>query len=152
MKTLQHYVAGRRVDGTSGRFGSIFDPATGEQQAQVPLADVAEVGAAVAAAKAALPGWAATPAPRRARVMFKFGELLHQHADEIVALVTAEHGKTLPDAMGELTRGIEIVEYLCGVRVPEWACRHIGGISDIARQVVTRVSSTAIRQQGEPAQ
>ncbi len=115
MNTLQHYISGRRVDGTSGRFSPVFDPSTGEQKSQVPLAAAGEVGAAVAAAKAALPGWAATPALRRARVMFKFNELLNKHADEIVALVTAEHGKTLPDAMGELTRGIEIVEYVCGI-------------------------------------
>ena len=115
MNTIQHFISGSRVDGTSGRFGPVFNPATGDQQSQVPLADPGEVDAAVAAAKAALPGWAATPPLRRARIMFKFYELLHTHADELVAIITAEHGKTLPDARGELTRGIEVVEFVCGI-------------------------------------
>ncbi len=115
MNTIQHFISGRRVDGTSSRFGPVFNPATGDQQAQVPLADPAEVDAAVAAARAALPGWAGTPPLRRARVMFKFYELLHKHADELVAIISGEHGKTLPDARGELTRGIEVVEFVCGI-------------------------------------
>ncbi len=112
--TLAHWIGGKRTPGTSGRFGDVFTPATGALGCRVPFASAAEVGRAVDAAKAAFPGWAATTPLSRARVMFRFKALLEQRADEIVTVVSREHGKVLSDAAGELARGIEIVEYACG--------------------------------------
>jgi malonate-semialdehyde dehydrogenase (acetylating)/methylmalonate-semialdehyde dehydrogenase len=114
-KTLQHYVNGAPVDGDSGRFSDVFNPATGEVQARVPLASQAEVDKVVAAAQAAFPAWAATSPLRRARVMFKFKELVETNMDRLAAAITAEHGKTFPDAQGEVTRGLEVVEFACGI-------------------------------------
>jgi malonate-semialdehyde dehydrogenase (acetylating) / methylmalonate-semialdehyde dehydrogenase len=112
---LGHFVAGRRVPGKSGRAGDVFNPATGKRTARVALASAEEVRGAVAAARAAFPDWAATPPVLRARVMFRFRELLEAHRPEIAALVTAEHGKTLEDAAGSVTRGLEVVEFACGI-------------------------------------
>ncbi|EKE77251.1 CoA-acylating methylmalonate-semialdehyde dehydrogenase [Oceanibaculum indicum] len=114
-KTLQHYVNGAPLDGTSGRFSDVFNPATGEVQARVPLATPAEVNKVVAAAQAAFPAWAAATPLRRARVMFKFKELIEKNMDRLAAAITAEHGKTFPDAQGEVTRGLEVVEFACGI-------------------------------------
>ncbi len=115
MKTLHHFVNGQRVDGASGRFGEVFNPATGEQAATVPFASADETRNAISAAQDALAAWAATPAVQRARVMFRFKDLMEQHKDEMAALVTAEHGKTLPDAGGSIARGLEVVEFACGI-------------------------------------
>jgi malonate-semialdehyde dehydrogenase (acetylating)/methylmalonate-semialdehyde dehydrogenase len=112
---LTHFINGKPHAGDGKRWGDIFNPATGEIVAQVPLAGTADVNAALKAATAALPGWADTTPLRRARVMFKFKELLEKNADEIAALITREHGKVLSDAKGELTRGIEVVEFACGI-------------------------------------
>ncbi len=112
---LHHFIDGRPVAGAGGRFGEVFNPATGEVSAHVPFAGAAKVDAAVAAASAALPGWAATPPAERARVMFRFRELVDAHQGEIAGLITAEHGKTLADAKGSLTRGLEVVEFACGI-------------------------------------
>jgi malonate-semialdehyde dehydrogenase (acetylating)/methylmalonate-semialdehyde dehydrogenase len=114
-KNLHHYLNGKKVEGASGRFGDVYDPATGEVTAKVPLASTAEVGKAVAAAAAAFPDWANTPPLRRARVMFKFKELVEQNLDKMAALVTAEHGKVLSDAKGSCIRGLEVVEFACGI-------------------------------------
>ena len=114
MTTINHYVGGRQVEGTSGRFSDVFNPALGEAAAKVPLAGRDEVDAAVAAARRAFRGWAATTPLRRARVMYKFKQLLEDHADRIAAVISAEHGKTHTDALGEITRGIEVVEFACG--------------------------------------
>ena len=115
VRTLGHFINGALVHGQSGRFGDVFDPATGAVTARVPLADQAEAGHAIAAAAAAFPQWADTTPLRRARVLFKFKELLESHAEELTALITSEHGKVLSDARGELTRGIEVVEFACGI-------------------------------------
>ena len=115
MKTLHHFVNGQRVDGASGRFGEVFNPATGEQTATVPFASADETRSAIGAAQDALAAWAATPAVQRARVMFRFKDLMERHKDEMAALVTAEHGKTLPDAGGSIARGLEVVEFACGI-------------------------------------
>lgn len=114
-KILEHFINGQLVEGKSGRLHPIYNPATGEVTQQVAFADKAEVEKAIGAAKAAFPAWAATPPVRRARVMFKFKELLENHMDEMAALVTAEHGKTIVDAKGSITRGIEAVEVACGI-------------------------------------
>jgi malonate-semialdehyde dehydrogenase (acetylating) / methylmalonate-semialdehyde dehydrogenase len=115
VRELGHFVAGAPVAGRSGRFGDVYDPARGVVTAHVAFASADEVDEAVAAAKAAFRGWAETPAPRRAAVMFGFRELLLRHADRLTATITSEHGKTLDDARGELQRGIEVVEYACGI-------------------------------------
>ena len=115
MANLTHWINGKHVEGTSGRFGDVYNPATGEVASQVPLASTAELNAAVDAAKAAFPDWAATPPLTRARVMFKYKTLIEDNADRLAALITAEHGKVLSDAGGSLTRGLEVVEFACGI-------------------------------------
>ena len=112
---IGHFVGGADVAGTGGRFGEVFDPATGVVAAQVALASAEDVRAAVDAAAGAFPAWAATTPLNRARVLFKFRELLARDADAIAAAITREHGKLPSDARGELTRGIEVVEFACGI-------------------------------------
>ncbi|MBC3934020.1 CoA-acylating methylmalonate-semialdehyde dehydrogenase [Undibacterium rugosum] len=112
---IQHFIGGQVVESVSGRRQDVSNPATGQVVAQVALASVDEVQRAVAAASAAASGWAETAPLKRARVMFKFKELLEQHHQTIAAMITREHGKVLSDAMGEVTRGIEIVEFACGI-------------------------------------
>ena len=112
---INHYIGGKVVAGTSGRRGDIYNPAIGEIVRQVDFASAEEVRAAVAAAQAAFPAWAATTPLNRARVMFKLKALLETHMDELAPLVTEEHGKTISDAKGSITRGIEVVEYACGI-------------------------------------
>nr|WP_319513454.1 CoA-acylating methylmalonate-semialdehyde dehydrogenase [uncultured Cohaesibacter sp.] len=109
-----HYINGALVAGTSGRFSDIYNPATGEIQAKVALATTDELNAAVEAAAKAQPAWAATNPQRRARVMMRFGALINQHMDELAELVSLEHGKTLPDAHGDIQRGLEVVEVCMG--------------------------------------
>ncbi|WP_293259207.1 CoA-acylating methylmalonate-semialdehyde dehydrogenase [Oryzomicrobium sp.] len=111
---LGHWIAGANTPGSSGRRGDVFDPARGVVARQVALADAADVAAAVAAAKAAFPAWAETPPQKRARVLFRFRELVERHAEELARWITREHGKTLPDALGEVQRGLEVIEFACG--------------------------------------
>ncbi|MBD3641256.1 MAG: CoA-acylating methylmalonate-semialdehyde dehydrogenase [Marinobacter sp.] len=113
--TIQHYINGEISSGISGQAQDVFNPATGQVTGQVALANRADVDAAVAAANAAFPDWADTPPIRRARVMFKFLELLNQHKDHLARAITAEHGKVFTDAQGEVSRGIDIVEFACGI-------------------------------------
>ena len=115
IKTLGHYIGGRSVEGKATRFGKIYNPATGEVGAQVPLASADEVREAIQVAAAAFPDWAATPAAQRAKIMFKFRDLIISHMDEVAELMSSEHGKTIPDAKGSLSRGLEIVEFACGI-------------------------------------
>ena len=110
-----HYIGGRLVAGASGRQQAVYNPSTGKVARQVALASVDEVNAAVASAKAAQPAWGDTPPIRRARVMNAFLQLLMQHRDTLAAMITAEHGKVFTDAQGEVTRGIDIVEFACGI-------------------------------------
>ena len=112
---IEHWIGGRVVPGQSGRRADVFNPATGAVTGQVALANASEVAAAVAAAQAAFPAWADTPPIRRARVMFKFLELLNRQRDELARVITAEHGKVFTDAQGEVSRGIDIVEFACGI-------------------------------------
>ncbi|MFO7338720.1 MAG: CoA-acylating methylmalonate-semialdehyde dehydrogenase [Lysobacteraceae bacterium] len=111
---LHHHIGGREVPGT-GPHGDVFDPATGQVAAQVPLGGAAEVAAAVDAAAAAFPGWAATTPLQRARVLFRLRGLIERDADALARTIVAEHGKTLSDARGEVTRGLEVVEFACGI-------------------------------------
>ena len=112
---ISHWIDGTVVPGNSGRGGPVFNPATGERAATVDFASVDEVDAAVASARAAFPGWRATSLSRRAEVMFRMRELVDANRKEIASLLTAEHGKVLSDALGEVARGLENIEFACGV-------------------------------------
>jgi malonate-semialdehyde dehydrogenase (acetylating)/methylmalonate-semialdehyde dehydrogenase len=112
---LTHLIAGRPASSAAGDFGDVFNPSTGEVIARVPLGGAAEVDAAVRAAHTAFAGWSSTPAPKRAAVMFRYREVLEQHFDELARLVTRENGKTLDEARGDVRRGIEVVEFACGI-------------------------------------
>jgi malonate-semialdehyde dehydrogenase (acetylating)/methylmalonate-semialdehyde dehydrogenase len=133
-----HFINGRTVAAANAHKQSVFNPATGAVSRQVELADAAQVHAAVAAAQAAFPKWADTPPIRRARVLFKFLELMNQHRDTLAAMITAEHGKVFTDAQGEVTRGIEIVEFACGI--PQLLK------GDYTEQVSTAIDNWTLRQ------
>ncbi len=137
-KTLHHFVSGRAVQGTSGRFGDVTNPAMGEVTAKVPFASAAEVRSTVEAARDAQPDWAAVPPVRRARVMFKLKALIEDHMDELAQIVTAEHGKTVEDSKGSITRGLEVVEFACGIP-------HLLK-GDFSENVGTNVDSFSMRQ------
>src|SRR5215470_4635287 len=113
MSDLHHYIDGKRADGTNGRWGDVYNPATGERSARVAFAADGEVDRAVKAAAAAFPAWAATPPLTRARILFKFRELLDREAGALAQLISEEHGKVLSDAAGEVVRGTEVVEFAC---------------------------------------
>jgi malonate-semialdehyde dehydrogenase (acetylating)/methylmalonate-semialdehyde dehydrogenase len=115
MRRIDHWIDGKVVAGASGRTGTVWNPALGEQQAEVALASVDEVAAAVAAAKAALPKWRSTGLSRRAEVMFRMRELVDANRKEIAAILSSEHGKVLSDALGEVARGLENIEFACGI-------------------------------------
>jgi malonate-semialdehyde dehydrogenase (acetylating)/methylmalonate-semialdehyde dehydrogenase len=114
MREIGHFVGGKEVKG-SGRFADVFNPNTGEVQARVALAKHSEVEHAIVLAQAAQPGWAATNPQRRARVMFKFLDLVQKEFDSLAALLSSEHGKTIPDSRGDIQRGLEVVEFACGI-------------------------------------
>ncbi|MBT7559106.1 MAG: aldehyde dehydrogenase family protein, partial [Rhodobacterales bacterium] len=114
MEKLTHYVNGEQIEGTSGRYADVYNPATGEVQYQCPLASKSEVEAIIAKAEAAQPAWAAVNPQRRARVMMKFVDLLNRDMDKLAEVLSREHGKTLPDAAGDVQRGLEVVEYCIG--------------------------------------
>jgi malonate-semialdehyde dehydrogenase (acetylating)/methylmalonate-semialdehyde dehydrogenase len=115
MREIGHFIGGKTVKGTSGRQGDVYNPNTGEVQAKVALASKADVEAAVANAAAAQPAWAATNPQRRARVMFKFLELIQSEFDDLARLLASEHGKVFADAKGDIQRGLEVVEFACGI-------------------------------------
>jgi len=114
MKEIPHFLNGRETAGTSGRFGDVFNPATGEVQARVPFANAGEVDAAVRGALAAQPKWAATNPQRRGRVLMEFVRLLNRDMDKLAERLSSEHGKTLPDAKGDVQRGLEVAEFCIG--------------------------------------
>ena len=133
-----HFIAGQAVASRSGRRQPVYNPATGEVARQVALGSAEEVNTAVAAAVAAFEGWADTPPIRRARVLFKFLELMNQHRDTLAALITAEHGKVVTDAQGEVSRGIDIIEFACGI--PQLLK------GDYTEQVSTGIDNWTLRQ------
>ncbi len=135
---VTHFINGVAVPATSGRSQAVYNPTTGVVARQLQLASVEDVNQAVASAQAAFPAWADAPPLRRARVMFKFLELLNQKRDEIAAMITAEHGKVFTDAQGEVTRGIDIVEFACGV--PQLLK------GDYTEQVSTGIDNWTMRQ------
>ncbi|CAN5666688.1 CoA-acylating methylmalonate-semialdehyde dehydrogenase [soil metagenome] len=134
---IGHFIAGRRVAG-SGKRQAVYNPATGAVARHLTLASALEVNAAVAAAKKAFPVWSNLPPLRRARVMFKFLELLNQNRDKLAAMITAEHGKVFTDAQGEVSRGIDIVEFACGI--PQLLK------GDFTDQVSTGIDNWTLRQ------
>ena len=115
MRTIGHFIGGKTVAGTSGRQADVYLPMTGEVQARVDLASEAELRSAVANAKAAQPAWAATNPQRRARVLMEFLRLVQRDNDALAELLAREHGKTIPDAKGDIQRGVEVVEFALGV-------------------------------------
>ncbi len=135
---IGHFIAGQAVASRSGRRQPVYNPATGAVARQVALASADEVNAAVAAAQAAFPAWSDTPPIRRARVLFKFLELMNQHRDTLAAMITAEHGKVYTDAQGEVSRGIDIIEFACGI--PQLLK------GDYTEQVSTGIDNWTLRQ------
>ncbi|MDQ2928669.1 MAG: CoA-acylating methylmalonate-semialdehyde dehydrogenase [Pseudomonadota bacterium] len=135
---IGHFVAGRPVAGSSGRRQAVYNPATGAVARQVALASPAEVDSAVAAAKAAWPAWANLPPLRRSRILNAFLSLLNQHRDTLAAMITSEHGKVFTDAQGEVTRGIDVVEFACGI--PQLLK------GDYTEQVSTGIDNWTMRQ------
>ena len=115
VRTIEHWIDGARTRGNSIRTGAVFNPATGEQQAELLLAESSDVDRAVAAAAAAFEEWSESSLSRRTRVLFAFREIVNRRVDDIAAAITDEHGKVLSDAAGEVQRGLEVVEYACGI-------------------------------------
>ena len=136
--TDMHFIKGVTLAGTSGRSQDVFNPATGLVVGSVPLASASEVDTAVVVAKAALPGWAKTPPAKRAQIMFKFRDFINQNLDEIAGLISGQHGKTLDDARGEVARGLEVVEFACGIP-------HLLK-GEYSAQVASAVDSYSLRQ------
>ena len=115
MRLIEHFVGGKVIPGTSKKKGKVFNPATGEQEKEVILATKADLDKAVTIAKKAFEDWSLKPSLQRARIMFKFKELIEKNSDELTQLIVAEHGKVYEDAKGSLTRGLEVVEFACGI-------------------------------------
>ena len=115
MKIIEHFVGGKLTSGKSDRKGKVFNPATGEQEKEVVLASKADLDDAVNVAQKAFESWSLKPALQRARIIFKFKELIEKNSDELAELIVAEHGKVYEDAKGSLTRGLEVVEFACGI-------------------------------------
>lgn len=138
MTEIGHYINNARVAGSSGRSQPVYDPATGQSEKTVALASSDEVGRAVAAAKAAWPAWALTPSLRRARILDRFKTILWERGDQLAEVISAEHGKTHEDALGEVTRGLEVVEFAAG------APHLLKG--EITENVGTSVDSHSLRQ------
>lgn len=115
MKQIAHYINGENHKGSSDRTAPVFDPALGKAVSEVSLANQADIAAAIASAKAAFPGWRDTSLAKRQQIIFKFRELLNERKHELAEIITAEHGKVLSDALGEITRGQEVVEFACGM-------------------------------------
>ena len=138
MKQINHIIGGSEVVSTSGRTSPVFNPATGEVTAQVGLASVDEVDQAVEAARAAFGPWSATSLARRTAIMYSFRDLVDKHKEDIAALLTAEHGKVLSDSLGEVQRGLENVEYACGIS------EHLKG--EFSQEVSTGIDVYSVRQ------
>ena len=138
MKQINHIIAGREVTSTSGRTSPVFNPATGEVTAEVGLATIDEVDQAVAAAREAFGPWSATSLARRTAIMYRFRDLVDRHKEDIAALLTAEHGKVLSDSLGEVQRGLENIEYACGVS------EHLKG--EFSQEASTGVDVYSVRQ------
>ncbi len=115
MKLIEHFVGGKIISGTSDKKGKVFNPATGEQVKEVRLASKSDLDQSVIIAKKAFEEWSLKPPLQRARVIFKFKELIEKNSNELTQLIVEEHGKVYEDAKGSLTRGLEVVEFACGI-------------------------------------
>ncbi|HSK91077.1 MAG TPA: CoA-acylating methylmalonate-semialdehyde dehydrogenase [Euzebyales bacterium] len=115
MRTIEHWIGGKTTSGGATRHAPVYDPATGEEQAQVVLGTTEDVDEAVRSAAAAFPAWSQTSLSRRTKIMFNFRELINDHSDELAGMISDEHGKVLSDAAGEVQRGLEVVEFVCGI-------------------------------------
>jgi malonate-semialdehyde dehydrogenase (acetylating) / methylmalonate-semialdehyde dehydrogenase len=135
---IAHWIDGQRVEGTSGRSGPVYNPATGEQTGEVDFASVEEIDAAVQAAKRAFTSWRTISLSRRTELFFRIRELVHEHSEDLARILTLEHGKVLSDAKGEVARGLEVIEFCCGI--PELTK---GGYSE---QASTGIDVYSIRQ------
>jgi malonate-semialdehyde dehydrogenase (acetylating)/methylmalonate-semialdehyde dehydrogenase len=138
VKTIDHWIDGQSAEGTSGRFGPVTNPATGQQTGQVALASAADVDTAVASAAKAYTSWSVASLTKRTQILYRYRALLDAHRDEIASLITAEHGKVHSDALGEVARGMEIVELACGIP------QVLKG--ELSTEVATRVDVESIRQ------
>ena len=138
MNTIQHWIGGSTTTGASTRTAPVYDPATGEQQSEVLLAETSDVDAAVAGARKAFESWREVSLTRRVRIMFAFRNLIEKHTDEMARLIASEHGKTVPDAKGEIVRGMEVAEFACGL--PSFLK------GDYSDQVSTDVDALSFRQ------
>src|SRR4030095_13750454 len=135
---IAHWIDGQRVEGTSGRSGPVYNPATGEQSGEGDLASVEDVDAAVPAGQRAFATWRTVSLSRRTELFFRIRELVHDHAEDIARILTAEHGKVFSDAQGEVARGLEVIEYCCGI--PELLK------GDFSEQASTGIDVYSIRQ------
>ena len=138
MKQINHIIGGKEVVSTSGRSADVYNPATGKVTAQVNLASVAEVDSAVAVAKEAFESWQDASLARRSAVMFRFRDLVDTHQHDFAAALTAEHGKVLSDSLGEVMRGLENIEYACGL------AEHLKG--SFSNQASTELDVYSFRQ------
>ena len=138
MKLIEHFIDGKNYSGDSKRKGKVFNPATGEQSAEVKLATRSDTNKAIENAKKAFEKWSNTPPLQRARIMFKFKELIEKNSDELTKIIVSEHGKVFEDAKGSLTRGLEVVEFACGI--PQMLK------GEFTENVGTNVDSWSIRQ------
>ena len=138
MNLIEHFVDGNKISGTSKRTGKIYNPATGEQESEVKLGTKYDLDLAVEVAKNAFETWSLKPALQRARIMFKFKELIEKNFDELTKLIVSEHGKVYEDAKGSLIRGLEVVEFACGIP------QVLKG--EFSENVGTNVDSWSIRQ------
>src|SRR5690606_38134511 len=137
-KIVNHWIGAKTAEGASGTHGPVTNPATGEVTTKVAFASVEEVDAAVAAAKDAYRSWSQSSLATRTSILFRFRELVDAHRDEIAELITAEHGKVHSDALGEVARGLEIVDLACGINV------QLKG--ELSNQFASRVDVASIRQ------
>src|SRR6476646_6831137 len=138
LRTIGHWIGGEPIRGDSGRTGSVFNPATGEQTGEVAFASTEEMDRAVATATEAYTTWRQWSLSKRAELFFRIYQLIDEHRDDLARLLTAEHGKVLSDAKGEVQRGIEVIEYVCGI--PELLK------GDYSEQVSTGIDVYSIRQ------
>ena len=138
MNLIEHFIDGKIVSGSSGRKGKVFNPATGNQESEVRLASKSDLDLAVEKAKKAYETWSIKPPLQRARIIFKFKEIIEKNFDELTKLIVSEHGKVYEDAKGSLTRGLEVVEFACGI--PQMLK------GDFTENVGTNIDSWSIRQ------
>ena len=138
MKNISHFIAGKKADGAGTKTNEVFNPATGSAESSVRFATIEETRTAIDVAERAFADWSLTPAVKRARVMFKFKELIEKNAETLARMITSEHGKVFSDAMGEISRGLEVIEFACGI--PQLLK------GEFTEQIGTGIDSYSVRQ------